>query len=267
MTTRCACALKVELPSTVSTLLYGRVVHGFHTCRRNAELPLGDRLNFVPAEKLVEPDPARRTCEKEGCTIAVEHGHAVPVAGYSAEEMAAEPVTCRCGHEVLHNTASHLINEHMDHGYQHCRRLRGFSAEEIAMMDDHANNARAHDPLPHEPFAGGGMREPQGDRARFELLLPRGVPFEEQLLTRFAQHMARGAQKYEDRNWEQFSDAEALERAKSSALRHMMQWVTSVDDGEDHAAAILFNVMAAEHVTRKLKLDAQAAAEMTEKKT
>lgn len=123
--------------------------------------------------------------------------------------------------------------------------------------------------MQHEPFAGGGMRESHGDRARFELLLPRGVPFEEQLLTRCAVHMAKGAEKYSPRNWESFSDDDALQRAKSSALRHMMQWITGTNDGEDHAAAIVFNLMAAEHVAAKLEraaaADARAAAEMTEK--
>lgn len=105
----------------------------------------------------------------------------------------------------------------------------------------------------HVPFDGGGMREPVGDRPRFELLWPKGVPFDEQFLTRCAVHMAKGAHKYASRNWEDFSDTEALERCESSAHRHLMQWLTGVDDGEDHAAAIVFNLMAAEHVRAKLR--------------
>lgn len=104
----------------------------------------------------------------------------------------------------------------------------------------------------HVPFDGGGMREPVGDRPRFELLWPKGVPFDEQFLTRCAVHMAKGAHKYASRNWEDFSDTEALERCESSAHRHLMQWLTGVDDGEDHAAAVMFNLMAAEHVRTKL---------------
>lgn len=106
----------------------------------------------------------------------------------------------------------------------------------------------------HEPFDGGGVRESQAGRARFELLVPLGVPYSEQLLTRCAVHMAKGAEKYASRNWESFSDDAALERAKASALRHIFQWLTSEDDGEDHAAAVVFNLMAAEHVKAKLKL-------------
>lgn len=105
----------------------------------------------------------------------------------------------------------------------------------------------------HLPFEGGGVREAQGDRPRFELLIPKDVPYERQLLTRCAVHMAKGANKYAERNWEQFSDEAALERAKSSALRHLMQWITGEDDGEDHAAAVVFNLMAGEHVRSKLE--------------
>lgn len=101
-------------------------------------------------------------------------------------------------------------------------------------------------------FEGGGMREPQDGKPRFDLLLPEGVPFAEQFLTRFAVHMTKGAAKYEDRNWEKFSDKEALERAKASALRHIMQWLSGETD-EDHAAAVVFNLMAAEHVKRKME--------------
>lgn len=101
-------------------------------------------------------------------------------------------------------------------------------------------------------FEGGGMREPQDGKPRFDLLFPVGVPYEEQFLTRFAVHMAKGAAKYEDRNWEKFSDKEALERAKASALRHIMQWLSGETD-EDHAAAVVFNLMAADHVKRKME--------------
>lgn len=106
--------------------------------------------------------------------------------------------------------------------------------------------------LPHEPFPGGGVRESHGDRPRFELLWPLGVPFEAQLLTRCARHMARGAIKYSSRNWESFADEAALERAQASALRHIFQWLSDEDDGDDHAAAVVFNLMAAEHVKAKL---------------
>lgn len=48
-----------------------------------------------------------------------------------------------------------------------------------------------------------------------------------------------------DRNWEKARGQEAYERARGSALRHMMQWYCGEDD-EDHAAAVLFNITMAE---------------------
>lgn len=100
-------------------------------------------------------------------------------------------------------------------------------------------------------FEGGGMRDTQTGKPRFDLLLPEGVPFENQYLTRVARLMAKGADHYEDRNWEKFGDLEALNRAKSSAFRHFMQWITGETD-EDHAASIFFNVMAAEYIKEKI---------------
>lgn len=97
-----------------------------------------------------------------------------------------------------------------------------------------------------EVASSGMMREPHGDRPRFELLWPEGVPYEHQLLTRFAVHMAKGAQKYAPRQWEVACTPAEIERYKSSLLRHVAEFVCDkTDDGEDHAAAILFNVLAA----------------------
>jgi hypothetical protein len=100
-------------------------------------------------------------------------------------------------------------------------------------------------------FDGGGMRDTQNGKPRFDLLMPVEVSYSEQFLTRCAVHMAKGAEKYEDRNWEQFSDQDSLDRAKSSALRHMMQWLSGETD-EDHAAAVFFNLMAAEYIKGRM---------------
>src|SRR5690606_41173239 len=78
------------------------------------------------------------------------------------------------------------------------------------------------------------------------------ISYKDQMLTRWAKHMASGAERYEDRNWEQFSDWEAYDRAKASAFRHFMQWMNGEQD-EDHAAAIFFNVMAAEYVQGRIE--------------
>lgn len=101
-------------------------------------------------------------------------------------------------------------------------------------------------------FEGGGMRDSQAGKPRFDLLLPEGVPFERQYLTRVARLLAKGADHYEDRNWEKFQDQNALDRAKASAFRHFMQWITGETD-EDHAAAIFFNVQAVEFIKDRLE--------------
>jgi hypothetical protein len=101
-------------------------------------------------------------------------------------------------------------------------------------------------------FNSGGQRDTQEGKARFDLLFPKGVPYEEQLVTRWANLMGRGAEKYDERNWELFNSEEELDRAKSSAIRHLFQWALDADDEEDHAVAVLFNILAAENIKRKL---------------
>jgi hypothetical protein len=113
-------------------------------------------------------------------------------------------------------------------------------------------------------FANGGVRDTQEGKPRFDLIQPETVPYADQILTRFAALMGRGAEKYEDRNWEQFSDEEALQRAYSSAFRHFVQWFNGEVD-EDHAAAVFFNIMAAEYV--RGVLDGRWPARTAPKKT
>lgn len=101
-------------------------------------------------------------------------------------------------------------------------------------------------------YANGFMREPDNSKPAFHLLLPKGIPYADQMLTRFAEHMRKGAIKYSDRNWERGIGEEELERAKAALLRHVMQYVNGELD-EDHASAIWFNVMQIEYITYKLK--------------
>lgn len=92
----------------------------------------------------------------------------------------------------------------------------------------------------HE-FEGGGQRDTEEGKIDYTLCLD-GPMFE-----RDAIHLTKGAKKYEARNWMKFSDEAALERAKRSAVRHMVQWLRG-DVDEDHAAAVRFNINAAEYV-------------------
>lgn len=98
----------------------------------------------------------------------------------------------------------------------------------------------------HETYNSGMRRDTQEGKPRFDLIVPKSLPYEATMLTRWAYLMARGAKKYGDRNWEKGNGFEELDRAKASALRHMMQWLSGETD-EDHAAAVFFNVAAAEY--------------------
>lgn len=100
-------------------------------------------------------------------------------------------------------------------------------------------------------YTTGMVRDTNEGKARFDLIFPKGVPYNQQLLTRFAELMARGAQKYTERNWEKASTPDELERAMESALRHMIQWYNGETD-EDHAAAVMFNLMAAEYIKNRM---------------
>lgn len=96
-------------------------------------------------------------------------------------------------------------------------------------------------------FPSGMRRDSQKDKPRFDLCTAEGLPFEAQMLTRWASLMERGAQKYGEANWQLGDGPDELRRARSSAFRHFMQWFCGADDGEDHAAATFFNIMAAEY--------------------
>jgi hypothetical protein len=102
-----------------------------------------------------------------------------------------------------------------------------------------------------EEYDSGMRRETQDGKPRFDLLLADGIPFDAQFLTRFAALLERGASKYGEKNWQQANSEEELLRFRASGLRHMFQWMCGEVD-EDHAAAVAFNLMAAEYVKWKL---------------
>lgn len=100
-------------------------------------------------------------------------------------------------------------------------------------------------------FDSGMVRDTEDGKARFDLTIPKGVPYKYQMSTRLAELMARGAEKYDARNWEKASGQSELDRYESSAYRHFMQWINGETD-EDNAAAVLFNITAAETVKYKM---------------
>lgn len=102
-----------------------------------------------------------------------------------------------------------------------------------------------------EEYASGMRRDVQTDKPRIDLVTPLGLPYQETMAYRRGMHMMRGADKYGDRNWELASSHEELLRFRASAARHFLQWFTGETD-EDHAAAVQFNMDAAELVNWKL---------------
>jgi len=98
-----------------------------------------------------------------------------------------------------------------------------------------------------QEYKSGMRRDLQTGKPDFYLIVPKDMPYKEQLLTRWAELMERGREKYGLRNWELADSEEELERFKSSAYRHFMQWLLNEDD-EDHGAAVLYNINAAEFV-------------------
>ena len=102
-----------------------------------------------------------------------------------------------------------------------------------------------------QDYESGMRRDTQEGKPDFSLLLT-DLPYDEQLLTRWASLMERGATKYGRRNWQLASSQEELDRFKASAFRHFVQWATGQDD-EDHAAAVLFNIQAHEYVKYKME--------------
>lgn len=105
-----------------------------------------------------------------------------------------------------------------------------------------------------ESYKSGMRRDTQDGKPRFDLVVPELIPYERQMLTRWAALMSRGAEKYGDRNWEKGNGLEELNRAKASAYRHFMQWLCGEED-EDHAAAVFFNIAAAEYFTERFQLE------------
>jgi hypothetical protein len=107
----------------------------------------------------------------------------------------------------------------------------------------------------------GVQRDSAEDKPTFGLMFPAGVPFEDQLLTRVAMLYMRGAKKYGDRNWEKVSSEDTLEHNRESFLRHAIKFYMGVEDGEDHAAATVWNVNAVLLGRRRLDDDIEEELE------
>lgn len=98
-------------------------------------------------------------------------------------------------------------------------------------------------------FSSGMRRDIDDGKPRYDLIVPLGT--RQSMLKRWALLMERGMAKYGYRNWEKANSEEELVRFKASAFRHFMQWFSEEID-EDHAAAVMFNIQAYEHLKDKI---------------
>lgn len=96
-----------------------------------------------------------------------------------------------------------------------------------------------------EAFETGMVRDVQTGKPRYDLI-------DRAFLLRWAELMARGAEKYGENNWRQAATDKELRRFEASAIRHLFQWLDG-DRTEDHAVAVAFNLAGAEMVKEKLK--------------
>ena len=93
-------------------------------------------------------------------------------------------------------------------------------------------------------FKSGMNRDTNVGKPRYDLV-------NEEMLTRWAILMMKGAEKYGERNWELANSPEEADRFKASAWRHFVSWSRG-DIDEDHAAAVFFNIAAFERTVKKL---------------
>ena len=67
------------------------------------------------------------------------------------------------------------------------------------------------------------------------------------MFKRWAEHLTKGAEKYDKRNWMKAAGEAEYNRFRESAFRHFMQWYYG-DIDEDHASAVFFNINGAEYL-------------------
>lgn len=109
-------------------------------------------------------------------------------------------------------------------------------------------------------WESGMQRDVQVGKPRFALMWTKRQPYEDQMVTRYAKLLARGAEKYDDRNWEEGSGQVELDYAYESLGRHTAQLICGETD-EDHAAAVWFNTQLIEYLRWRMAQNEPKAAE------
>ena len=97
-----------------------------------------------------------------------------------------------------------------------------------------------------EDFPSGMRRDTEEGKVDYTLV------YDGPMIDRVAAHLTKGANKYGPRNWMEANSVEERERFRRSASRHFRQWMAG-DTDEDHFAAVVFNMNAAEYVADRLK--------------
>ena len=95
-----------------------------------------------------------------------------------------------------------------------------------------------------QQFDSGMVRDTTEGKIDYSLIL------DGPMLKRWAEHLTKGAVKYEKRNWMKAAGREEYDRFKESSLRHMLQWYWNERD-EDHASAVFFGINGAEYLREK----------------
>lgn len=95
-----------------------------------------------------------------------------------------------------------------------------------------------------QKFDSGAVRDTDEGKPRFDLISPFA-------LKRVASHLAKGAKKYEERNWEK---GISISRCYASMLRHAFAYGMGEND-EDHLSAVCFNAMAIIHFEENSRFD------------
>jgi hypothetical protein len=110
-----------------------------------------------------------------------------------------------------------------------------------------------------ETLAGGMVRDTTEGKTDYTLVLD-GPMFQ-----RWAEHLTKGARKYQKRNWMKSANGTpeerraTMERFRESAVRHFVQWISGHTD-EDHAAAVMFNINGYEFLRATLEPSPEAPA-------
>ena len=97
-----------------------------------------------------------------------------------------------------------------------------------------------------EEYSSGMVRDTQEGKPDYTLIDQSG-------LERVAIHLTKAVAKYGRDNWRKANSNDELVRFRSSAIRHIFQWLRG-DTDEDHMAATVFNLFAHEYVKGKLEI-------------